>query len=401
VTADFADVVRRVIQMLQIDIPVDCLIMEPPDQTKSMAQFCEGLARSIDHDGLLQPPVVRPDPASPGLYRVIAGRKRIYAMAEVLGWPDIPCLVASGLDAEMAESAELAENLFRVEPPKAKRVLAVQRWKQIYERRHPLAAMPAGPAKAAAVAAEVGRRVQAASANGQPRNQEQVKAEVAEESKPYWQVLRDTLGLSDRTAQRLAEIARDLTPNQLRCLARHEASLRVCERLAKLDDEAAVAKAINFIESGMDHLDAVRLAEKAAGKTPEDEPAEQDLSPSKEPDLTDDEWLDTNCKQMLHLLRKKGPFRKDAILYRRIFKCLVSFRGNTKKALAEAKGRAEGNGPFYYTILRAVRASHPGQWHLCAACDGTGQVSKAKDGKTVKEQCPTCFGAAYRLRIED
>jgi len=72
-----------------------------------------------------------------------------------------------------------------------------------------------------------------------------------------------------------------------------------------------VTKAINFIASGMDHLDAVRLAEKECGKTPEDDPPEVDISPGKEKDLTDEEWLDTNCRQMLHLLRKKGPFQKD------------------------------------------------------------------------------------------
>jgi hypothetical protein len=244
--------------------------------------------------------------------------------------------------------------------------------------------------------------VEAASANGEVVDQEQVQADVAEEAKPYWKVLQDRLGLSYRVAHRLAQLARDLTPNQLRCLARHEASLRVCERLATLDNEAAVGKAINFIASGMDHLDAVRLAEKECGKTPEDEPEEENLSPSKEPDLTDDEWLDTNCKQMLHLLRKKGPFRKDAILYRRIFKSLVSFRGSSKKALAEAKGRGEGNGPFFYTILRAVRASHPGQWHICAACNGTGQVSVPGEvGSRAKKQCSECFGSAYRLRTED
>jgi hypothetical protein len=144
-----------------------------------------------------------------------------------------------------------------------------------------------------------------------------------------------------------------------------------------------------------------RTARAGSGKSKGSAKSSTTIEP-KEPDLTDEEWLDTNCKSMLNLLRKKGPFRKDAVLYRRIFKSLVSLRGNTKKALAEAKGRGEGNGPFYFTILRAVRASHPGQWYLCATCDGTGTVSsKDEQGKPVQKQCPTCYGSAYRLRTED
>jgi ParB/RepB/Spo0J family partition protein len=195
--------------MQQLQIPVDCLVMERPDQSKSAAKFCAELARSIAHDGLLQPPVVQPDLTRPGLYRVIAGRKRIWAMSEELGWPVIPCSVVEGLDAEMTESAQIAENLFREELPEAQRLLAIQRWKDIYERHHPLST--ATGRKDRILATEVRRRADEAEAAGQQVNEKEIEAEVAAEAKPFTEVVMNTLGVSRATAPRMATTGNSVT----------------------------------------------------------------------------------------------------------------------------------------------------------------------------------------------
>jgi hypothetical protein len=127
----------------------------------------------------------------------------------------------------------------------------------------------------------------------------------------------------------------------------------------------------------------------------------QNATVPKPEDLTDGEWLDTYCEGLLRLLKRTGPYKRDAILYRRIMGLLPNFRKNSKDALQRAK-HPDGNGAFYGTLLRLVKASHPSQWYLCGACDGTG-VGPAEEGegKDARPQCSKCWGAAYRLKIED
>jgi hypothetical protein len=43
--------------MQQLQIPVDCLVMEPPDQSKSAAKFCAELAALAQQERELTPVV--------------------------------------------------------------------------------------------------------------------------------------------------------------------------------------------------------------------------------------------------------------------------------------------------------------------------------------------------------
>lgn len=69
------------------------------------------LADSIRLNGILQPLTVRPTPASPMPYELIAGERRLRA-AILAGMDDVPCIVIEADDRKSAELA-LIENLHR------------------------------------------------------------------------------------------------------------------------------------------------------------------------------------------------------------------------------------------------------------------------------------------------
>jgi ParB family chromosome partitioning protein len=69
------------------------------------------LVESIRRQGVLQPILVRPDPADPGRYQIIAGERR-WRAAQSAGLHEIPAVVRELPDAE-AMAAALVENLQR------------------------------------------------------------------------------------------------------------------------------------------------------------------------------------------------------------------------------------------------------------------------------------------------
>jgi ParB family chromosome partitioning protein len=71
----------------------------------------EELAASIRENGLLQPLVVRPAPGSTDRFELVAGERRLRAIAK-LGWEDVPVLVRDASDETLLVLA-LVENLQR------------------------------------------------------------------------------------------------------------------------------------------------------------------------------------------------------------------------------------------------------------------------------------------------
>jgi ParB family transcriptional regulator, chromosome partitioning protein len=88
----------------------------------------EDLKRSIEANGLLQPPVVRPVPGStPPRYELVAGERR-FRSVQALGWTDLPVLVREVDDRTLLVLA-LVENIQRaslgpLEEAEAYRVLS-------------------------------------------------------------------------------------------------------------------------------------------------------------------------------------------------------------------------------------------------------------------------------------
>lgn len=69
------------------------------------------LAKSIQANGLLQPLVVRPSPAVPDRFELVAGERRFRAISQ-LGWDDVPVLIREASDETLLVLA-LVENLQR------------------------------------------------------------------------------------------------------------------------------------------------------------------------------------------------------------------------------------------------------------------------------------------------
>ena len=74
-------------------------------------QELQELSDSIRENGLLQPLVVRPAPAAPDRYELVAGERRFRAISR-LGWDDVPVLVREASDETLLVLA-LVENLQR------------------------------------------------------------------------------------------------------------------------------------------------------------------------------------------------------------------------------------------------------------------------------------------------
>ncbi len=414
--------------MIEKLIPVSNIVVPPPDPSKTpfSIPFCHTLAESIEHDGLLHPPVVAPVPGLPDRYTLVCGTKRFYAMSEILKYPDILCRVANGLDDELVMSARDAENVFRMGLSESQLQVCLIEWQAIYAKRHPSAE---GSGASQRQAAEVVEAVEAVEEATGVAATEAEKAEitktVAEANKPFYKVLMETLGVSRSSANRLARIARNLDVEQVAVLHVHKATNATVDALAALGDKEAIDKAIKLIASGMAHDEACRQAgsvvldrkaeEETAKATAKHEKAAkaakrngQPAPPPAGPEppqlrpehaQTDEEWLVVNCPVLMANLKRKGPFKRDAILYRRMIESLSRQRVAWKKFVAEAK-HADGNGGFFAAVIRVTRAAHPSQWYVCEVCAGTGK-NKELTGTAANDTCQGCYGAAYKMKLSD
>ncbi len=96
------------------ELPIDLIDPNPfqPRHDFDPAELAE-LAGSIKSQGLLQPVTVRPSPASPGRYQLIAGERRLRACRD-LGLSTIKAIVREVEDRQMMELS-LVENLLRTD----------------------------------------------------------------------------------------------------------------------------------------------------------------------------------------------------------------------------------------------------------------------------------------------
>lgn len=340
------------------------------------------IAKSIEHDGLLQKPVVRPMPNKPEYYEVIVGRHRVFAMGQLLKWDEIPCEVADGIDADRFESMQLAENIFRRNVTGVPLHKAIARWQVIYEKLHPDIKGAGKPSKS--------------DESGEPQ-----KAE------PFVKKVADTLGISQSKAYRIAKTASALTTKQLDDLGKAKIGTTAIAKIAALDDKKQIAVAVKAACAGTAVEEAIRQGQAVAAPKPEPkvtktgkpaaskDASEEKPEPKKDADLTDAEWLDKMCSRTMRALKSAGPYKADAILYRRTSKAIFVFRASIKKAMGEAKQK-DGNGGFFSTMIRVLKGRHPAEWVVCSLCLG-GRKNPEKPSDT----CPGCAGGGYKLTLED
>jgi ParB/RepB/Spo0J family partition protein len=348
--------------------------------------FAEELAVSIEADGLLQPLVVRPIPDQPNRYRLVAGRHRLHAVSEILGWSEVICNVREDMGDDESEAANLAENVFRnnLSPDQLNRSLI--RWHALYEKRFPLA-NGRGSSK----------RRDAANRHAIAENE---TAKLIEEAKPFAQVIESTLGVSRATAGRYARVARNVTEEQITVLAANGVTQVFTDKIAALDDPHQIERCVQLINSGSTPLNALKTVgeEDTATKTSK---ASMSVTPSTAammaPDesLTDEDWLARNCDHLLRRLKRTESFKADALLWRHMEAAVQAFKRATRRTMLHSKS-VSTNRPYYAGAFRLLNANHPRTWNICGSCSGGG-VEKANP----KSSCRSCLGSGYKVSIAE
>jgi ParB-like chromosome segregation protein Spo0J len=386
-------------------ISVSNLVMNTlADSDKGKA---EELAESIKRDGMIHRPVVRPSKDLPGSYKVVAGRKRIYAACEILGWTEVECDVID-VDDEAAESIELAENVFRTALSNEDQRKALIRWRAIYMKERANAhgrrvSTTRTAAETNSLASENPAEVNAGRATAKLSGIHEAPDATASgpTPKPFARMLEKTLGISPSAAKRLDRGAKNLNEGQITILSEAKATSGQVDSVAALGEGDAINHAIKLIGTGMNIDLAIGAAKKVKAAEPVKPTKRGKVSkvapPPKPKELSDEEWLATFCGQVLGALKHKIAFKTDALLYRQISETLQRFRGSVRKAVDAAKSSAGHNGAFFVNSYRIVHASHPQHWLVCGGCAGDGKAHNNEANGV----CGTCFGAAYKLKLED
>ncbi|MBB4316063.1 ParB/RepB/Spo0J family partition protein [Roseospira marina] len=191
--------------------------------------WAETLAESIRQQGLVEPPVVRPDEG--GGYALVAGAHRYAAMVQHLGWTEIPVVVVQ-MDDLSARLLEIDENLCRRGLEPLDRAVFLAERKAVYEALHPEAVQ--GAAGAAAKLHKNDATANFAVADPGP-------------AIGFAREVRERIGLSERTIYRAVQVAGGLAPDVRRRMQRYghwkEGDLYALSKLAP-DEQAAVVDAL-------------------------------------------------------------------------------------------------------------------------------------------------------------
>lgn len=326
------------------------------------------LADSIATQGLLQPIGITPNPEAPDRFLLVFGKGRLEA-CRLLNHETIDAKVLA-VNPEEHEAATAAENIFRSELTAGERVIALSTWQAFYQKAHP--ASSDRIAKAA-----VTRKVSAAIGRGQ--TPEPVPPSFSEHA-------AETTGVPARTIRRYAGAAQNLSEEHLGILAERGVPLKDIEQINKAAPEVQ-QRAVSLIASGMASREAIAKATTPANATVEqvEDPTEEGKT---EEELSDDEWLETYCGEVLARLKYQAVYRKAALLYRHIREAVAMFRGKTKKALAQSKTQLYD--PYHRVVAAVVNVDHPKHWTPCGPCGGAGMSGN-------KSKCGFCHGHAFSL----
>lgn len=153
--------------------------------------YVEVIAASMAQIGLTEPITVRPDPAKPGFYLLVAGAHRFFAAKLVLGWTEIAAILTPLRDAE-ARLVEIDENLMRRELGALDRAVFLAERKRLWETAHPFVKNGGDP-------------------KTKKKQRDSQMANLA-----IWNFSKETserTGLSERTVRRAVALVADLSPD--------------------------------------------------------------------------------------------------------------------------------------------------------------------------------------------
>jgi ParB-like chromosome segregation protein Spo0J len=368
-------------------IPLDA-IRVPAEHRGLQEPAVEGLARSIEAEGLLQPIGIRADDAAGDGYTLVFGGHRLAACRR-LGRAAIEAKVLD-IDPGDADAAMHAENLFRHELDHEARLAATAAWAAHYRRRLPDSFGRAAMSRAASD--------QHAARRGDGETPDPTGADAAPadpppgpRADPPVRALARMTGKSERVAGRHLKAAENLTAGQRSALIGRQIGIDRIARVAAIADPVRRDEAVTSIVAGMDADAAICLAKAPANATLEIV-ANPDADGDKpESEMTDDEWFDCYCGKTAARMAYREVYKADAILWRTIRAARIEFKDRTKGALCQSKVGIKG--AFHHAVTRVVNVAHPKDWPACGPCGGSGACGN-------NSRCANCQGRAYALKTE-
>jgi len=395
-------------------IPIN-MIDEPkadPKRRKIDKEFCSKLAQSIRVEGLHQPIGVRPNPDKPGRYTRIFGAHRLTACRDHLKWDAIEAKIYSDMDEASSEMAADAENLWRNPLTAAQAALALKRWFGHYQAQFPesvgkgTAGSKAAAAKRSKVAEKPGepRPIPPRPESGlggkttpgdsdtpvDPATEAPAPAAPERPAPGVSRVASEVMGVSLTIAKERTRIARVFDAEQLQVFDQMKVGVTLMNEISAIKDAAVRGQIVNLIATGMDPRQAI----DSSGSPPETASKPKAHEPHRaEVEMSNDDWINTYCHDLVGKLKDPTRYREDAILYRIAKEPRHALRTCKPIQLAVKSHKATRNGALFRMVIKFYKMSHPRDWLLCSDCSGTGS-----SGPKV---CGACFGDGYKIATED
>jgi ParB family chromosome partitioning protein len=351
----------RVISINAIEVPKKWRVVKK----KTVAE----LVLSLRQEGLLHAIGVRPTPV-PGKFMLVFGRHRLEA-AKKAGWTEIEAKVMD-ISEKAAEGATTAENLFRNNLNAAERVIALKAWSEQYVAEHP----------------EVHGRGKAGGTARQAKAVEKATGKAPELPKTFPEHASEQTGIPATTIKNTLATGRNLSEEEMGVMAEREVPLEHIRKINKLPAEQR-KEAVALVAAGQSAIEAVAQASLPANATIETVAGDPEQGAKAEADMSDDEWLEHFCGDVLARLKYKAAFVSDALLYRKTRDALHKLKTGTKTALSQSKAKVVG--PFFLIFAKLVNTDHPSRWNPCGKCGGSGQSGD-------KAKCGFCNGHAYSTK---
>jgi hypothetical protein len=358
----------------EIGQPVVSIAIELIDVPKQWREIApaeiEEMARSIAEVGMLQPIGVS---ANGPRFLLLFGQTRMLAHLH-LGKRLIDARIFEVENDEHRQVITDVENLRRTRLQAAEEVRAMGRWQAWYNKRHPEAVIPPTV--------------------HEHRTQRDQLPPGAAKAPGFVSQASQGLGQSRRNVKYTLAITRAISDDDLAALAQVDVNRETLKKIAALKNDDHRRRVINLVLMDIPVDEAIlditsppgqRVEHKQTRSIPPDIPP---LQERKEEDLTDDEWVQTYCKDLFKRIPEpaRKRFKTEAILYRHTRPARQEFAARTRQALAQS--RQIDPGPFHFAMSRVVNFDHPSSWLVCGQCHGIGSIHIIGD-------CPGCHGHGF------
>jgi len=400
-------------------IPVNLIDDSGPDpsrQGKPNKEKDQELARSVrSHKCLFHPVGVRPVEGT-DRYELIFGRRRLRAVREILKLGEIEAKIFTGITDADAEMAAIDENLWQKPLSKVEYYAALAKWSKLYEAKHP----ETKGYRAGAIASKKVRAERKAQGSGSPpgmsaRSTSQGDCHAADPASPGLEpneepapsraeALASATGQSKSSAGRDIRVAESFNAEQLAAMDARGLTKTDLYTLAKIKNDEERSWAVNLAASGMEVEEAIATARRKAAESETGKKPAAGQTGNDRPDDTQThaEWIAKYCRRLRDRLgANTAAFDRSAALYRDTMKERKAFKKNTERAVAKSvdgSGSTKRRG-LARMIDQLCALNHPRDWHVCGACNGSGQKNPAVciGGPS---PCENCRGEGFKLSWE-